>query len=63
MTLCDAGPLVALVDADERDHARCRAALPALPGPLLRTGAISSALSQAARRDLRQPEERQRCRV
>ena len=37
MTLCDAGPLVALIDADERDHARCRAALPTLPGPLLTT--------------------------
>ena len=37
MTLCDTGPLVALIDADERDHVRCRAALPALPGPLLTT--------------------------
>ena len=34
MTLTDAGPLVALVDAGEPDHERCRAALDALPLPL-----------------------------
>jgi uncharacterized protein len=34
LTLTDAGPLVALVDAGESDHERCREALDALPLPL-----------------------------
>lgn len=34
MTLTDAGPLVALVDAGEPDHERCREALDALQLPL-----------------------------
>lgn len=37
MTLTDAGPLIALIDADEPDHARCRAALATLHLPLLTT--------------------------
>ena len=37
MTLTDAGPLVALIDAGEPDHDRCRAALDALVLPLLTT--------------------------
>ena len=37
MTLTDAGPLIALIDADEQDHARCREALDALRLPLLTT--------------------------
>ena len=37
MTLTDAGPLVALVDADEPDHQRCREALDRLRLPLLTT--------------------------
>jgi predicted nucleic acid-binding protein len=34
LTLTDAGPLVALVDAGEPDHERCRDALDVLPLPL-----------------------------
>ena len=37
MTLTDAGPLVALLDADEADHERCRAALEVLRLPLRTT--------------------------
>lgn len=37
MTLTDAGPLVALIDADEADHELCRFALAELRLPLLTT--------------------------
>jgi uncharacterized protein len=37
LTLVDAGPLVALIDADEADHERCREALAELRLPLLTT--------------------------
>ena len=37
MTLTDAGPLIALIDAGEPDHERCKAALRQLPLPLLTT--------------------------
>lgn len=37
MTLTDAGPLVALIDADEPDHEICALALQALALPLLTT--------------------------
>lgn len=37
MTLTDAGPLVALIDADEEDHARCRNALTQIARPLVTT--------------------------
>lgn len=37
MTLTDAGPLIALIDADEADHERCREALDKLRLPLLTT--------------------------
>jgi len=37
MTLADAGPLVALIDADEADHRVCRAVLGQLELPLLTT--------------------------
>lgn len=37
MTLTDAGPLVALIDADEPDHALCRETLGTLRLPLLTT--------------------------
>jgi predicted nucleic acid-binding protein len=37
LTLVDAGPLVALIDADEADHELCRAALADLRLPLLTT--------------------------
>lgn len=37
MTLTDAGPLIALIDAGEPDHDRCRAALEKLQLPLLTT--------------------------
>lgn len=37
MTLTDAGPLVALIDADEADHAACRSALAGLALPLRTT--------------------------
>lgn len=38
MTLCDTGPLVALIDGDDPNHARCVATLSALPPqPLLTT--------------------------
>jgi uncharacterized protein len=35
VTITDAGPLIALIDADEPDHDRCREALDALRLPLL----------------------------
>jgi predicted nucleic acid-binding protein len=38
VTLCDAGPLFALLDPRQADlHARCKAALPNLPAPLVTT--------------------------
>jgi uncharacterized protein len=37
VTLVDAGPLVALIDAGEPDHERCRTALDALGLPLVTT--------------------------
>lgn len=37
MTLTDAGPLVALIDADEADHETCVLALRGLRAPLLTT--------------------------
>lgn len=37
MTLCDAGPLVALIDEDDDNHDACEDALPGLPGPLMTT--------------------------
>lgn len=37
MTLTDAGPLIALIDAGEPDHDRCREALDTLELPLLTT--------------------------
>lgn len=37
MTITDAGPLIALIDADEPDHERCRDALDRLRLPLLTT--------------------------
>lgn len=37
MTLTDAGPLVALIDADEPDHDVCRLVLPSLRLPMLTT--------------------------
>lgn len=37
MTLTDAGPLVALIDADEADHELCRSVLAQLPLPLSTT--------------------------
>ena len=37
MTLTDAGPLVALIDADEPDHDRCRMVVERLSLPLLTT--------------------------
>lgn len=37
MTLADTGPLVALIDAGEPDHARCRDAIAGLSAPLLTT--------------------------
>jgi len=40
MILCDAGPLIALIDASEADnHHRCKAVLPNLRGPLVTTWA------------------------
>src|SRR4051794_40062608 len=37
MTLTDAGPLVAIIDRGEPDHARCRTALARLGAPLVTT--------------------------
>lgn len=37
MTLTDAGPLIAIIDADEPDHAACVAALDRLSVPLVTT--------------------------
>jgi uncharacterized protein len=37
VTLCDAGPLVALLDVDDKKHEACVAALPRLQAPLLTT--------------------------
>lgn len=38
MTLTDAGPLVALIDADEADHETCILSLRTLTLPLVTTG-------------------------
>jgi uncharacterized protein len=37
MTIVGAGPLIALLDRDDQDHAACVAAAPKLSGPLLTT--------------------------
>lgn len=37
MTLCDTGPLIALLNAGDTHHGRCTAALPRLSSPLLTT--------------------------
>lgn len=37
MILTDAGPVVAVIDRGEPDHARCRKALRSLTGPMLTT--------------------------
>jgi len=38
VTLCDTGPLIAIIDQDDANHARCTAALRTLPAsPLLTT--------------------------
>lgn len=37
MTLCDTGPLIALIDASDAHHTRCAAILPGRRGPLLTT--------------------------
>ena len=37
MTLTDAGPLIAIIDADEPDHAACLDALDQVPLPLVTT--------------------------
>ncbi len=37
MTLCDSGPLVALINAGDKNHSRCVAVLPSLSTPLLIT--------------------------
>jgi uncharacterized protein len=37
VTLTDAGPLIAIIDADEPDHARCLAALAELALPMVTT--------------------------
>ena len=42
MILTDAGPLVALIDADERDHAACVAALDHISHPMVTTWAAFS---------------------
>lgn len=37
MTLCDTGPLLALIDENQTQHAECSQAVTTLPGPLLTT--------------------------
>jgi len=37
MTLTDASPLIALINARDQAHARCQAVLPTLPAPLITT--------------------------
>ncbi len=37
MTLCDTGPIVALLNSADAQHARCTEALPDLRGPLIST--------------------------
>lgn len=37
MALVDVGPLIALIDKDDDDHARCIRTLPLLAAPLLTT--------------------------
>lgn len=50
MTLTDAGPLIAIIDADEPDHASCVEALDHLTTPLITTGpAFTEAMYLLAR--------------
>ena len=35
MIICDTGPLVAVLNANDKDHQRCTSFLEAHPGPLL----------------------------
>ncbi len=57
MTLTDAGPLVALIDADEEDHVPCRLALASLRMPLLTTWpAFTEAMSLLAHAGRRGPD-------
>ena len=37
MTLCDASPLIALIDRSDRNHRVCSSILPTLPAPLITT--------------------------
>ncbi len=58
MTLTDTGALVALIDADEPDHNRCRTTLDSLQLPLLTTWpAFTEAMYLLSRHDRRATQQ------
>jgi predicted nucleic acid-binding protein len=59
VTLCDAGPLVALIDDADEHHARCASTLRQLPGPLLITtwACFAEAMYLLGRRGGFQPQD------
>lgn len=58
MTLTDAGPLVALLDVNEAQHAACRLRLPSLVKPMLTTWPCYTEAMYLLRRELGYPGQK-----